>query len=198
MHSTTNLYTSLTMMWGFLSCLYFELQGHDIWYFKVCCKTFAKRYINHLSHSQINIWRDYRTLKCKDWWILPCLASLVHSEYKLLTQHSLSCSDNRLCLNCTPGSQPRNFGRQTPNPCHSPPEERCSTYIVLGNVTNFMATYCKKLKCLFSIKPVRSSQDVFGVWIINFRQKGLIATVSILGIVQSKHLHKDQHPQQCP
>lgn len=82
-----------------------------------------------------------------------------------------------------------------PKACPWPPEERGSKCIILRKATNLMATYWKELKCLFSIKPVRSSQDVFGVWIINFGEKGLIPLVSILGLVQRKHLHKDKHPQ---
>lgn len=83
--------------------------------------------------------------------------------------------------------------KANPKGCLSPREERGSKYIILRKATNLMATYWKELKCLFSIEPVCSSQDVFGVWIINFREKGLIPIVSILGILQRKHLHK--HPQ---
>lgn len=56
-----------------------------------------------------------------------------------------------------------------------------------------MFTYWEKLKCLFSIKSVSSSEDVFGVRVVNFREKWLIPIVSILSFVQRKHLQREKY-----
>lgn len=132
------------------------------------------------------------TFKCRDWWILPCLATLVHSEHKLFKGDSPPCSDSGFCQNQLHSwISAQKVWQANPKACLELQRKEEGKCIILGIITNLMATYCKKLKGLFSIEPVGSSQDVFGVWIIDFSKKGLIPIVSILDILQTKHLHKD-------